>query len=62
MDLKGTLTFDPAPEGTRMRWSWDLEPRGILRLMSPFVALLGRRQERAIWTGLKRILEAGVPT
>src|SRR6266702_2149688 len=21
----GTLTFDPVPEGTRMRWSWQVE-------------------------------------
>jgi hypothetical protein len=30
-DLHRTLTFDPDPEGTRMRWSWDLEPDGALR-------------------------------
>ena len=58
MDIQGTLTFDPVPEGTRMRWSWQLEPRGMLKLMTPVVVLIGRRQERAIWTGLKRYLEA----
>lgn len=58
MDIQGTLTFDPVPEGTRMRWFWDLEPRGMLKLMTPVVALIGRRQERTIWTSLKRYLEA----
>jgi len=57
MDLQGSLTFDPVPEGTRMRWSWDLEPRGILKLMSPLVARMGRRQEQRIWVGLKHLLE-----
>jgi polyketide cyclase/dehydrase/lipid transport protein len=58
MDIQGTLTFDPVPEGTRMRWSWDLQPQGMLKLMTPVIALIGRRQERTIWTGLKRYLEA----
>lgn len=57
MDLQGSLRFDPVPEGNRMRWSWDLEPRGILKPMSPLVARMGRRQEQRIWTGLKHLLE-----
>ena len=58
MDIRGTLTFDPVADGTRMRWSWELEPRGILKLMTPVIAVIGRRQERTIWTDLKRYLEA----
>jgi hypothetical protein len=58
MDIQGTLTFDPVAEGTRMRWSWELEPQGMPKFMTPVVALIGRRQERSIWTGLKRYLEA----
>ena len=57
MDIRGTLTFDSVPEGTRMRWHWELAPRGFLRLLTPLVARMGRRQEEAIWAGLKRILE-----
>jgi hypothetical protein len=57
MDIHGTLDFAPFPWGTRMRWSWELEPRGVLALMSPLIAHLGRRQEVAIWASLKRILE-----
>jgi uncharacterized protein YndB with AHSA1/START domain len=56
-DTQGALTFDPVPEGTRMRWSWEVEPRGILKLMTPLVASMGRRQEERIWTGLKHLLE-----
>jgi uncharacterized protein YndB with AHSA1/START domain len=57
MDIQGMLTFDPVPAGTRMRWSWNLQPRGLLKLATPVVARIGQRQERAIWTGLKRLLE-----
>jgi len=56
MDIQYTLTFEPVSEGTRMRWSGDLEPRGMFKLMSPMVARMGRRQERRIWTGLRRLL------
>jgi uncharacterized protein YndB with AHSA1/START domain len=57
MDVRYVLTFEPVPEGTRMRWSGDLQPRGILKLMGPIVARLGRRQESRIWAGLKQLLE-----
>ncbi len=61
MEIEGTLTFDPVPEGTRMRWSWDLAPRGILRLATPVIGLIGRREERTIWTSLKHLLERDTP-
>jgi hypothetical protein len=56
-DIHGVLTFDPVPEGTRMHWSWEVEPRGALRLMGPALASVGQRQEEAIWAGLKSYLE-----
>ena len=58
MEIQGALTFDPVPEGTRMRWSWGVEPRGVFKLLTPLVARTGRRQEQAIWANLKRLLEA----
>ena len=57
MDLQGGLTFDPVPGGTRMRWAWNVQPRGVLKVMGPLVARMGRRQELTIWTGLKHLLE-----
>ena len=57
MDTQGGLTFDPVPGGTRMRWVWNLKPRGVLKVMGPLVARMGRRQEQTIWTGLKHLLE-----
>ena len=62
MDIGYTLTFEPVPEGTRMRWAGDLAPHGILKVMGQLVALMGRRQEQRIWTGLKQFLEAGEST
>jgi uncharacterized protein YndB with AHSA1/START domain len=61
MDVEGTLTFEPAGTGTRLRWVWDLHPRGVLRVAGPLVARMGRRQEEAVWAGLKAHLEAGEP-
>ena len=57
IDIQGTLTFDPIRGGTRMQWSWHIRPRGLLKLLTPVVARIGARQEKAIWTSLKRVLE-----
>jgi hypothetical protein len=57
----GSLTFDTVPEGTRMRWSWQVETPGAMRLLVPLVARMGRRQERRVWGSLKRLLEEQPP-
>jgi hypothetical protein len=56
-DIEGSLSFEPAADGTRMRWSWDLRPKRFARLIAPFAAWMGRRQEQRIWENLKRHLE-----
>jgi uncharacterized protein YndB with AHSA1/START domain len=61
MEIEGTLTFDPIPAGTRMQWSWNIQPRGAFRLITPLLARIGERQEKTIWTGLKQLLEAQTP-
>lgn len=58
MDLDGGLTFEPTPDGTRMHWAWNVRPTGTLALLAPLVGIVGRRNERRIWAGLKRHLEA----
>ena len=58
MEIQGALTFDPVPEGTRMRSTWELQPQGVLGLLAPLITLIGRRQEETIWAGLKRFMEA----
>ena len=57
--IDGALTFEQAPGGTRMRWSWLVHPKGAVRLLTPVISRTGRRQERAIWTAMKGYLEAG---
>jgi hypothetical protein len=57
MRAEGALSFEPVPAGKRMRWSWRIETRGPVKLFSPLVTVLGRRQERRIWGELKRLLE-----
>jgi uncharacterized protein YndB with AHSA1/START domain len=48
MEIRGALTFEPVTGGTRMRWGWELLPRGVSRLLGPLIARMGRRQEEAI--------------
>lgn len=57
-DIQGTLTFAPAGSGTRMRWSWQIRPRGAVWLLAPLITWMGRRQEQAIWASMKRYLES----
>jgi hypothetical protein len=49
METEGALTFESVADSTRMSWSWDVRPRGPLRLMTPIVGAIGRRQELSIW-------------
>lgn len=60
-DIAGALTFDPVPGGTRMRWSWSVHPKGAARLLAPVITWIGRRQEQAVWAGMKRYLETRQP-
>ena len=61
VDVNGGLTFEPVDGATRMSWSWEVSPRGPLRLLGPLVAHLGRRQEQTIWSGLRTQLEGSGP-
>ena len=60
-EFSGTLTFERAGAGTRLRWSWDARFTWPLRLLAPVLAWVGGRQERATWAGLKRYLESFQP-
>ncbi|SDO69785.1 Polyketide cyclase / dehydrase and lipid transport [Nakamurella panacisegetis] len=57
-EFSGTLTFDPIPGGTRLRWSWQARPKGAMRLLTPVFVPIGARQERRMWTRLRDNLEA----
>ena len=57
-DIRGALTFEPVDDGTTvLRWSWYVQLKGLARLLGPLIWIVGRRQERACWVGLKRYLE-----
>jgi hypothetical protein len=58
MEIVGLLTFERVGDATRMRWAWDMQPTGAMRLIKPLINVIGRRQEREIWTSLKKCLEA----
>ena len=57
-DFLVRLTFEPVPGGTRMRWSERVRPKRGFQVAAPLFTWLGRRQEHAIWTSMKRVLEA----
>lgn len=57
-DFTAILTFEPVPAGTRMHWSERVRPKRGFKLAVPVVTWIGRRQEQAIWTSMKRHLEA----
>ena len=61
MDIKGVLTFESIPGATRMRWFWDLEPRGFYKMLGPLIRRIGERQELRIWSELKTVMETGRP-
>jgi len=58
MDINGTLLFEPQGQSTKLKWLWNIEPRGFLKLLGPMVRRMGERRELAIWTGLKKVMEA----
>jgi hypothetical protein len=45
MDINGTLLFEPQGQNTKMKWLWNIEPRGFLKLLGPIVRRMGERQE-----------------
>ena len=57
MVIDGELRFEAVAEGTKMNWLWNLQPRGLYRLLGPIIRATGKRQELAVWTGLKELLE-----
>ena len=59
LEVDGTLTFEDTGGATRLRWDWEIDLVGGMRIMSPVLALVGSRWERRNWIGLKQYVEAG---
>ena len=55
--VDGELRCQPVSAGTRFSWDWEVSVSGAARFAGPLIGWVGRREERAIWTGLKRLLE-----
>jgi hypothetical protein len=58
MDLEATEAYDPVPGGTRVRWSWEVRPRGVFRLVPALLTRTLGRDLDAVFGNLKRVLEA----
>jgi hypothetical protein len=56
-EIHSTLVFEPDGARTRIRWNWDVRPRGIARFLSPLITIVRQRSERACWKRLRRYLE-----
>ncbi|HEY3437621.1 MAG TPA: SRPBCC family protein [Actinotalea sp.] len=54
---EGQVQCEPTPRGTRFSWDWTVRVEGPARFAGPLIGVIGRRQERVIWTGLKDHLE-----
>jgi hypothetical protein len=57
-EFRGVVTFEPDPAGTRLRWFWEVQPKGVFRLLSPLTRRIGERQEAENWDRLRRYLES----
>lgn len=58
---QGEVRCAPVDVGTRLSWDWTVTVTGPAKLLGPVIGAVGRRQERAIWTGLRRLLETSGP-
>ena len=58
MDVQSTETFEPVPRGTRLRWVWEVEPRGVFRLMPALLTRMLRRRLDTVLANIKRLLDA----
>jgi Polyketide cyclase / dehydrase and lipid transport len=60
MRVDGTVTFEEADGGgTRLRWDWDMDLIGPLRVLTPLLAVIGPGWERRNWLALKTYMESG---
>jgi uncharacterized protein YndB with AHSA1/START domain len=57
MRVYRTATFEAVAGGTRARYSWSVQPRGLAVLLTPVFAVLSRHLERGVWESIKMFLE-----
>lgn len=54
----GTVRFEPAAVGTRVRWCWSVSPKGIWRLIAPLLVRRGERRQERVLSGLEEYLQS----
>lgn len=57
MDITGTEILEQVAGGTLVRWSWEIQARGVWRAAAPVLRVGGVRLERRVWADLKEYLE-----
>jgi len=62
MTVLGTVTFSATPQGTKVNWKWDLQPKGFYALVGPMIASTMKKSSENSLRGLKDLLESRVTT
>ncbi len=58
MTVLGTVTFSTTPQGTKVNWKWDLQPKGFYALVGPLIASSMKKGSENSLRGLKDFLES----
>jgi len=54
----GTVRFEQAAAGTRVRWCWSVSPKGIWRLIAPLLVRWGERRQERVLSGLEEYVQS----
>jgi hypothetical protein len=57
--FRGRWRLSAVEEGTRLRWTGELEPTGLARILAPVIERQFRRTTTANFARLKAVLEGG---
>ena len=62
VSIASDLRFTAVGSGTGLRWSCDVRPRGMFRLLGPLLGPITRRQVETVWRALEaRLAEEPAP-
>lgn len=58
MEIRYSYTLEPSDRGVRILHSAEIEPRGMMKIMGPFVGRVFRRHFDVVFPKLKELLES----
>ena len=58
MDLTAEMTFESSSTGTRLHYTFTVQPKGLMKLLEPFIAGAVKKEEAGELKKLKTLLEA----